>query len=874
MKTRLLLLLSFAGILPPLHAQLPLPIVYVTQVPPRVHSEPTAHETITSIGNNHLPTVKSAPRGGDLMIRYTDGTLRNLTRDAGFGLSAVNQGAGAIAVRDPHIHWSGERILFSMVVNSASPSEDRWQLYEVTAFAQRAPVQISKVPRQPAESNNVQACYAPDDRIIFVSDRLPDGSTSYRTLDEKGQGRINTGLWSLNPATGEVFQMEHSPSGSFDPMVDSFGRVLFTRWDHLQRDEIAAASGGFDYASEAPDAAWQGGVFSETFPETLDASGDELGLKFDFFMPWTLNPDGTDLLTLNHVGRHEFSSFAGRSRTDTNLSDLFIPQPATVNPANFVRAGALMHLAEHHAVPGRYFATDAVFNKLSAGRIVTIPDGSPSINPFFMRLKVTSGNGIIRDPFVSETGRLLVSVAAWPASSTVLVNAPPGQETGNLSYNNSGLTTVFVMPALNLSLDSTNPFMIRMSFLDATAGTASFNFSLALAPQPDVTVRNVEEDGTATTFNGPLWQLQPREVRPTVRPAAAVPKMEQPEQGVFISAGVSPLALKSWLRSRQLALMSVRNVTQRDGADFQQPTNLSVPEGVSSILSDGGPVYEVKALQMLQGEYLRGYASPGGAVRDGRRIKATPQHGVTGNPPPPPGMPDGSSAIAADGSVAALVPARRATSWQLLDPSGSPVVRERYWLSFQAGEIRSCTSCHGVNVQDHLQQPAAINPPAALSLLLENVKSMAPEVSSSSAFQVISEATFGVNLPPTGDDDGDGVANLVEWGTGNSPVNAADKPDGLTLARRESAGLTYVDLTMTRPPSRPRARLVLEGSTNLEAWRDLLDLGESGPSPHPDYHLEIRSDGTGAGGEQLVLMSLRPQGDNPDRYYRLRVAVE
>lgn len=42
------------------------------------------------------------------MIRYPDGTLRNLTRDAGFG-DGVQQGANAIAVREPSVHWSGNR---------------------------------------------------------------------------------------------------------------------------------------------------------------------------------------------------------------------------------------------------------------------------------------------------------------------------------------------------------------------------------------------------------------------------------------------------------------------------------------------------------------------------------------------------------------------------------------------------------------------------------------------------------------------------------------------------------------------------------------------------------------------------------------------
>jgi hypothetical protein len=78
--------------------------------------------------------------------------------------------------------------------------------------------------------------------------------------------------------------------------------------------------------------------------------------------------------------------------------------------------------------------------------------------------------------------------------------------------------------------------------------------------------------------------------------------------------------------------------------------------------------------------------------------------------------------VAADGSVAALVPARRAMSWQLTDPGGTPVVRERYWLTFQPGEVRVCNSCHGVNTHDQLGAPAPQNAPEALRALLKSWK--------------------------------------------------------------------------------------------------------------------------------------------------------
>jgi hypothetical protein len=68
------------------------------------------------------------------------------------------------------------------------------------------------------------------------------------------------------------------------------------------------------------------------------------------------------------------------------------------------------------------------------------------------------------------------------------------------------------------------------------------------------------------------------------------------------------------------------------------------------------------------------------------------------------------------------VPARRAMSWQLTDAAGVPVVRERYWLTFQPGEVRVCASCHGLNSVDQKGATTSQNPPQALLQLLNRWK--------------------------------------------------------------------------------------------------------------------------------------------------------
>src|SRR5207237_4782173 len=187
-------------------------------------------------------------------------------RTAGFGNGGM-QGAAAIAVREPSVHWSGTKALFSMVIGAPSQQyvweSYYWQIYEVTGLGENDTPVIRKIPNQPANYDNVSPFYGTDDRILFTSDRPRGGERHlYPQLDEYEEAPTVTGLWSLDPASGDLRLLDHTPSGLFTPSIDSFGRVVFTRWDHLQRDQQAdgdAAAGGsygtFDYADESAGAA-------------------------------------------------------------------------------------------------------------------------------------------------------------------------------------------------------------------------------------------------------------------------------------------------------------------------------------------------------------------------------------------------------------------------------------------------------------------------------------------------------------------------------------------------------------------------------------------------------------------------------------------
>jgi len=206
-----------------------------------------------------------------------------------------------------------------------------------------------------------------------------------------------------------------------------------------------------------------------------------------------------------------------------------------------------------------------------------------------------------------------------------------------------------------------------------------------------------------------MWAARP------APPAAAHLVVKAPERAVLAAEGIDEGALRSWLQNNDLALIVTRNQTSRDRGDMQQPFNLRVPGGESTTRGTGR-VYDIAHYQVVQANMVRAYGNNIG----GRRPVAQPM-AVPANPANPTG-PAGSVRIAADGSTAAFVPARRALSWQTVDPDGEPIVRERVWLTLQPGEIRTCAGCHGENTRNQANEPAPANQPQALAALMRHWK--------------------------------------------------------------------------------------------------------------------------------------------------------
>jgi hypothetical protein len=701
------------------------PIMFVTQYP--VIADFT---TIGSTFGNHSATMQSTGRGGDLYIRYVDGTLRNLTREAGFGNSGF-QGNNAIAVRDPTIHWSGTKALFSMVIGAPEQfdyNDYYWQMYEITGFGQGQTVQITKVANQAEDYNNITPIYSSDGHIIFTSD-MPRTKNrfNYPQYDEYESASTNTGLWKLNTISGLSSLLQHSPSGSFTPMIDSAGRIVFTRWDHLQRDQQASPNnniGAFNYTNENPGATPIDTVL-EIFPEPRTEEVDLLagtnmeGLRFNHFFPWQLNQDGTEEETVNHVGRHEFHDYFNRSINDDSNVIEFID--ANSGRANQNEIENTFHLNEDPNQAGRFLAIDAPeFGTHSGGQIIAFSLPKGDLRPDLVTVDYLSNRstrntddtpppehvGFFRDPLT--------------LTNTTVVSSHTSETRAN---GNEGTFT--------------NPiprYMFQLKTLTANVSGDLIPDS-RLTTLADVNISFFSPD-SLITYNGPLWELQAVEVVSKPTPPMTNAELQAPEQQIFAEENVDETLFKSYLTSYNLAVVVMRDITTRDAADEQQPYNLKVAGSSHQTIGSAGQIYDISHMQFVQADQIRG---SGGIVNPnpGQRVIAQYLHdqNAVANNIPFVNAPTGSAEIYDDGSAAFFVPARRAMAWQSLAPNGTPVVRERYWITFQPGEIRACGGCHGVNNTDQSGGLPSLQKAEAFRALLQHWKANFVDLIFESSFE-------------------------------------------------------------------------------------------------------------------------------------------
>jgi hypothetical protein len=751
--------------------------------------------------------------------------------------------ANTIAVRNPSVYWDKSKAVFSMVAGAPSGPNDTtnfvWQLYEITLPTQaqlNAAVQpvVTKVANQPAY-NNVMPCYVPGGQFVFASDRPYNGQPHLTQREEYLGLPTVSGLWKLDPGANTLQLLHHSPSGAFSPSIDSAGRLIFVNWDHLSRDIEAVTderdsdpnfgepdpnvfggwhatgNGSGNFADESSSAAFTPGSpygqgpHLDIFPEPRNADKKTLTLEWNntingvatnVFLPWMINLDGSGGEILNHVGRHEIASAFKRSfTTDNNLVDLnpaIAPGYGGLVAHNFVSNFFWAH--EDPLNAGTFFGTDSVdLGTHGAGQIVKLTNAGANLNPDTMAVGyVTSSVTGAAKPQNIPIVRVGMNITQPPTpfspltTPETLYRTPVPLADGALIASTATGIDQTDWNRGTISQPST-PWNFRLKSLKLQSGT--FVPDVALTNGLTITtsyfIAGVAQPVTFT--NVAAWELDPAEIVGRPAPVAATGSAIDPiEASVFATNGVDIPTFQNYLVQKNAALSISRNVTKRDLHDRQQPFNLKISWSNTQTTApspNNAPLYNVGWIQFLQADLRRGYLLGGATPSDGRRIVATPLHDTASENVPAPGAPPGSVRLGDDGSFAAILPAEKAMTWHMLDNDANKTsqVKERFWVTFRKGEIRTCTNCHGINTSDQSGTvanpvPRPTNPPQALGALLQNWKASHPP-------GTMQHATATLSFPKDS-----GVANLSV-----TRANGTTGPVSVNFATANGTAIAGVD---------------------------------------------------------------------------------
>jgi hypothetical protein len=181
------------------------------------------HLSLTHVYTYHVEGFKP---GGGLCIFTPDangGTLKKIV-DAGEGM-----------IIDASLHWNGHDIVFSWKrkgrwldavgnlhdVSFGSTPDENYQIWTVGIDGSNLQ-QITNTPY-----NNLNACWLPDGGIAFISDRKPAYAYCYVVTSPV--------LYRMDRDGSHQKRLSANYLMDFTPSVLNDGRIIFTRWEYVDR---------------------------------------------------------------------------------------------------------------------------------------------------------------------------------------------------------------------------------------------------------------------------------------------------------------------------------------------------------------------------------------------------------------------------------------------------------------------------------------------------------------------------------------------------------------------------------------------------------------------------------------------------------------
>jgi len=176
-------------------------------------------------GNLGLPEnwLGAGAMSGDLDDELVTMKLRDPKAEL---VSAFKPEGGHKSIADVDLNWDGRRALYSAI----SRETGTWQIFEIAldpaaGKAVGPPRQVT--PKMGEGVKNYDACYLPDERILFCSTAVKQGVPCLAGADEIAN------LFQLSKDRTTVRQLCFDQDHNWNPTVMNDGRVMYLRWEYM-----------------------------------------------------------------------------------------------------------------------------------------------------------------------------------------------------------------------------------------------------------------------------------------------------------------------------------------------------------------------------------------------------------------------------------------------------------------------------------------------------------------------------------------------------------------------------------------------------------------------------------------------------------------
>ncbi len=146
-------------------------------------------------------------------------------RDPAGGLTRVFK-PGRKTLVDLDLNWDGKRMLYS----TEDSKTRRWRICEIVLDPKTGKLVKESRPVTPdmgPGAQNYDACYLPDDRVIFSSTAVRQGVPCI------GGSAPVANLYLLSADRKHVRQLCFDQDHNWNPVVMNNGRILYTRWEYM-----------------------------------------------------------------------------------------------------------------------------------------------------------------------------------------------------------------------------------------------------------------------------------------------------------------------------------------------------------------------------------------------------------------------------------------------------------------------------------------------------------------------------------------------------------------------------------------------------------------------------------------------------------------